>query len=159
RAGPGCSIDNGCVSGLPHAMTARAALRPIRIRGHRARRSPFRPSRRTLAAMRVAPLPVQIIVAAILLVIVWAAVNWVVQVVRKPTEVFGAVSGSLGKVPAQTWREYGPLFEEHSTSVVKPELLAALAQIESSGNPVARTYWRWKFSWNPFEIYRPASSA
>ncbi|HVO94116.1 MAG TPA: transglycosylase SLT domain-containing protein, partial [Terriglobales bacterium] len=40
-----------------------------------------------------------------------------------------------------------------------PELLAALAQVESDGNPVARTYWRWQWSWNPFEIYRPASSA
>jgi hypothetical protein len=82
-----------------------------------------------------------------------------VQVVRKPTEVFGAVSGSLAKMPAQTWQEYGPLFVEHSTAVMTPELLAALAQIESSGNPVARTYWRWKFSWNPFDVYRPASSA
>ena len=25
-----------------------------------------------------------------------------------------------------------------------PELLAALAQVESGGNPVARTYWRWR---------------
>jgi hypothetical protein len=40
-----------------------------------------------------------------------------------------------------------------------PDLLAALAQVEGSGNPVARTYWRWRFSWNPFELYRPASSA
>ena len=112
--------------------------------------------------MRVAPLAVQIVVGTVLLVIVWAAVNWMVQVVRKPTEVFvaaGAVSGSLAKVPAQTWRQYGPLFDEHSTAVVTPELLAALAQVESSGNPVARTYWRWRFSWNPFELYRPASSA
>ena len=109
--------------------------------------------------MRVAPLAVQLIVGGPLLVIVWAPVNWMVQVVRKPAEVFGAVSGSLAKVPAQTWRQYGPLFDEHSTAVVTPELLAALAQVESSGNPVARTYWRWRFSWNPFELYRPASSA
>ena len=27
-----------------------------------------------------------------------------------------------------------------------PELLAALAQVEGSGNPVARTYWRWSWS-------------
>jgi hypothetical protein len=40
-----------------------------------------------------------------------------------------------------------------------PELLAALAQVEAAGNPVARTYWRWRFTWNPFEMYRPASSA
>ncbi len=109
--------------------------------------------------MRIAPLTVQIIVGTVLLVIVWAAANWVVQVVRKPTEVFGAVSGSLAKPPAETWRQYGPLFEEQSTAVITPELLAALAQVESSGNPVARTYWRWRFNWNPFELYAPASSA
>jgi Transglycosylase SLT domain len=110
-------------------------------------------------AMRGAPLAVQLIVATVLLVTVWAAVNWIVQVARKPTEVFVAVSGSLAKVPAQTWRQYGPLFDEHSTAVITPELLAALAQVESSGNPVARTYWQWRFSWNPFELYGPASSA
>ena len=31
--------------------------------------------------------------------------------------------------------------------------------MESSGNPAALTYWRWRFSWNPFDVYRPASSA
>jgi hypothetical protein len=108
--------------------------------------------------VRVAPLPVQIVVGTVLLVMVWAAANWMVQVVRKPTEVFVA-SDSLAKVPVQTWRQYGPLFDEHSTAVITPDLLAALAQVESSGNPVARTYWRWRFSWNPFELYRPASSA
>ena len=153
-------LDNGWVSVMPHAMIARAALRPTRIRGRRARRSAAsRLGRRAFLAMRVAPLAVQIIVGTVLLVIVWAAVNWIVQVVRKPTEVFVAVSGSLAKVPAQTWRQYGPLFDEHSTAVITPELLAALAQVESSGNPVARTYWRWRFSWNPFELYGPASSA
>src|SRR6185503_17683180 len=48
---------------------------------------------------------------------------------------------------------------EHSTAVITPELLAALAQVESSGNPVARTYWRWQLASDPFELYRPASSA
>jgi len=141
-------LDNGWVSVMSYAMSARAALRPTRIRG-----------RRAVLAMRAAPLAVQILVGIVLLVIVWAAVNWVVQVVRKPSEMFVAVSGTLAKVPAETWRQYGPLFNEHSTAVITPELLAALAQVESSGNPVARTYWRWRFSWNPFELYRPASSA
>jgi hypothetical protein len=40
-----------------------------------------------------------------------------------------------------------------------PELLAALAQVEGSGNPVVRTYWRWSWTLRPFEVYRPASSA
>ena len=46
-----------------------------------------------------------------------------------------------------------------STSTITPELLAALAQVESAGNPVARTYWRWQLAWNPFAVYQPASSA
>ena len=142
-----------------HAI-ARNPLRSMRIRGRRARSAaPSHAGRRAFRAMRIAPLAVQIIVGTILLVIFWLAANWVVQVVRKPTEVFGAVSGSLAKAPAQTWRQYGPLFDEQSTAVITPELLAALAQVESSGNPVARTYWRWRFSWNPFDLYGPASSA
>src|SRR6185436_1650857 len=106
-----------------------------------------------------APLAVRIMASAILLVAVWASVNWIVQAVRKPTEVFFPISGALAKAPAETWRQYGPLFVKHSTAVISPELLAALAQVEGSGNPVARTYWRWRFSWNPFKLYRPASSA
>ena len=75
---------------MSHAMTARVAGRPARIRGRRARRSASRPVRRAFLAMRVAPLAVQILVGTVLLVIVWAAVNWIVQVVRKPAEVFVA---------------------------------------------------------------------
>jgi hypothetical protein len=114
---------------------------------------------RAVPAYRVAPLAIQIVIGVVLLVAVWAALNWIVQVARKPSEVFFPVSGSLSKAPSRTWREYGPLFETHSTTVMTPELLASLAQMEGSGNPVARTYWRWRLSWNPFEVYRPASSA
>lgn len=87
------------------------------------------------------------------------ALNLIYQVVRKPGELFAPISGSLSKSPVSTWESYGALFEEHSTSVISPEFLAALAQVESDGNPVARTYWRWQWSSNLFEIYRPASSA
>jgi len=131
-------LDNEWVSVMPQAMIARAAFRPTRIRVRRARRSAAsRPGRRPF--MQVASLAVRFIVGTVLLVIVWATVNWIVQVVRKPSEMFVAVSGSFAKVPAQTWREYGALFNEHSTPVITPDLLAALAQVESSGNPVART--------------------
>jgi hypothetical protein len=85
--------------------------------------------------------------------------NWIYQAIRKPGELFAPVSASLAKSPESTWRSYGPLFEKYSTDIISPEFLAALAQVEGSGNPVARTYWRWQWSWNPFEIYRPASSA
>jgi hypothetical protein len=88
-----------------------------------------------------------------------AAVNWIYHVVRKPAELFFPVSGALSKTPAETWREYQPIFREHATAVITPEFLAALAQVEGSGNPVARTYWRWQLTREPFELYRPASSA
>jgi hypothetical protein len=112
-----------------------------------------------LLAVVAAPLAVRIIVVAAVLVCAWLAANWVFQVLRKPTELFFPVSGALNKTPAETWRAYAPLFRAHSTSVMTPELLAAIAQVEGAGNPVARTYWRWRPSWNPFEVYRPASSA
>lgn len=133
-------------------------LRSASRLGRRAYRATSRLQRRAYRATRGAPAAVQVVVGTALLVVAWAAVNGVVQVIRKPAEVF-AVSGSFAKVPAETWREYGPLFSAHSTAVVTPELLAALAQVESSGDPVARTYWRWRLGWNPFEWYRPASSA
>ena len=79
--------------------------------------------------------------------------------IHKPTELFVFVGHRLDKEPAETWRQYGPLFRTYSTSTITPELLAALAQVESSGNPVDRTYWRWRWSFNPFAIYQPASSA
>jgi len=46
-----------------------------------------------------------------------------------------------------------------ATRTITPELLAALAQVEGSGNPLVRTYWRWSWASKPFELYRPASSA
>jgi hypothetical protein len=110
-------------------------------------------------AILAAPLAVRILVGVVALVVVWSAVNWLYQVARKPTELLFPVSGTLAKAPPETWRQYASLFRRHSTSVITPELLAALAQVEGAGNPVARTYWRWRLTWNPFEIYRPASSA
>jgi len=87
------------------------------------------------------------------------ALNWVYQVVRKPAELFFPVSGALFKTPTETWQHYEPIFRTHSTAVMTPELLAALAQVEGSGNPVARTPWRLRASADPREVYRPASSA
>jgi hypothetical protein len=112
--------------------------------------------RRKLAAVPAA-VRIALIVAAIVMVVPLA--NLVYQVVRKPTELLFFVGGTLDKMPTETWRQYGPLFRTYSTDTITPELLAALAQIESTGNPVARTYWRWRLSWNPAAWYKPASSA
>ena len=112
-----------------------------------------------LTAFRRAPTFLRIAIGLTVLALVWAVVNGIVQVIRKPTEFFLPLSGSLYKTPSETWEAYAHLFRRHATPVMTPELLAALAQVEATGNPVARTYWRWSWSSNPFEIYRPASSA
>jgi hypothetical protein len=102
---------------------------------------------------------VRIVVIAATILAVFSATNLVYHLVRKPTEVFAPVSGEFNKTPVETWRQYAPLFREYSTASISPELLAALAQVEGAGNPVASTYWRWRLSWNPFAIYQPASSS
>jgi hypothetical protein len=115
--------------------------------------------RRALRTLLAAPRMVQFIIVATVVLALWSATNWVYQVVRKPAELFFPVSDALSKTPFATWRQYEPIFHAHSTTVITPDFLAALAQIEGSGNPVARTYWRWRLTWNLFELYRPASSA
>ena len=145
---------------MSHSIAARATVR--RTRRPRLRNAPvwtLRPARQALRALLAAPLAVRMVVAAIAVVAVWSAVNWTYQIIRKPSELFFPVSGALAKTPAETWRQYEPLFREHATAIMTPELLAALAQVEAEGNPVARTYWRWHIAWNPFDWYRPASSA
>jgi hypothetical protein len=106
-----------------------------------------------------APRWLQIGIGLATVVLLLVASNWIYQVVRKPSELFFPVSEAMHKTPAATWREYGAIFRAHATAVMTPDLLAALAQVEASGNPVARTYWRFSPALHPFEIYRPASSA
>jgi hypothetical protein len=115
--------------------------------------------RRGFRAFRRAPGVIQVTLAGALGLALCLAINWSYQVARKPSELFFPVSGRLYKTPEGTWQAYGWLFRKHATAVVTPELLAALAQVEASGNPVARTYWRFDLGSEPFEIYRPASSA
>src|SRR6516165_4521495 len=106
--------------------------------------------------LRAAPAPVRILAIAVIAFLGFFAINLFYHVLRKPTEIFAFVSANFNKAPAETWRQYGRLFREYSTAAMSPELLAALAQVEGAGNPVARTYWRWQLSWNPFSTL-PAS--
>jgi hypothetical protein len=115
--------------------------------------------RRWMRAFAHTPATFQFSVLAALLVMLWFALNWIYQVVRKPSELFFPVSGVLYKLPDETWDTYESVFRKHSTATITPAFLAALAQIEGSGNPVARTYWRWSLTESPFDLYRPASSA
>ncbi len=135
---------------------ASLALFGVRVRPRWPR---ARTRRRALRALRSLPLSLRVVLAAGVTAALWFAANGVYQVVRKPSELFFPVSGALAKTPPETWREYAPTFRAHATPVITATLLAALAQVEGAGNPVARTYWRWRPTWHPFELYRPASSA
>jgi hypothetical protein len=110
---------------------------------------------------RLATIPraVRIAGAVAILLVTFALTNLIYHVIHKPTELFFFIGHRLDKEPPETWRQYGALFRTYSTHSITPELLAALAQVESSGNPVDRTYWRWRWSFNPFALYQPASSA
>ena len=112
-----------------------------------------------MKAVLASPPTVRAVVILSGVLLIWLGVNWTYHAFNKPTEVLFPLDHTLNKSPSETWKEYGSLFREHATAVITPELLAALAQVEGGGNPVARTYWRWRPTWNPLELYQPASSA
>jgi hypothetical protein len=138
--------------------TAKSRSRKTRVRQSWSI-SLWRGARLVRRMLTAAPRAVRIVCLAALVLAVFSLTNPVYQIVRKPSELLFFVGGALDKEPIETWRQYEPLFHTYSTSTITPELLAALAQVESTGNPVARTYWRWQLSWNPFAVYKPASSA
>jgi hypothetical protein len=128
------------------------------------RRRGFRRAlRRAVRLLRRAPVWARLASAVAGLLAAWFVLNGLYHVLRKPAELFAPVSGALTKAPAETWRQYEPIFRAHATAVITPELLAALAQVEASGSPVATPPWRWRLTVqplpHPFDVYRPASSA
>ena len=114
---------------------------------------------RVLSKLKAVPKPILALGIAAAAMAVFFVTNLVYQMLHKPTEVFALIPGESNKAPIETWRQYAPLFREYSTTSISPELLAALAQVESAGNPIARTYWRWSLTSDPFAVYQPASSA
>jgi hypothetical protein len=142
---------------MPTKPARRTASRGRRLK--KLWRRSVRVWRRVRRWWRPAPRPAKFIMAALIVLVLWLGINWIYQVLRKPSELFFPVSGTLYKSPAETWTEYAAIFKKFSTEVMTPDFLAAIAQVEGSGNPVARTYWRWSWSSQPFEVYRPASSA
>lgn len=130
-----------------------------RARTQRRRTRNCPPQAHALRALRRAPLSVQTVLTGAVILTAWLVANAAYQVARKPSELLFPWSEAYYKTPEQTWDAYATLFERHSTELIDAPLLAALAQAEGSGNPIVRTYWRWKLTRRPFEIFRPASSA
>src|SRR5262249_32529003 len=108
--------------------------------------------------LKVAPRAMRVVAISVAVLVVFSLTNLLYHVLHKPTELFSPVNSGFNKTPVETWRQYAPLFREYSAASISPELLAALAQVESASNPLASTYWRWHLTWNPFEVYQPASS-
>jgi hypothetical protein len=122
-------------------------------------RKGWRKLRAVMRAVLALPPIIRAVVITFLLFLLWLSVNWTYHAFNKPSEMLFPLDHSLNKRPVETWKQYESLFREHATAVITPEFLAALAQVEGGGNPVARTYWRWQLTWNPLELYQPASSA
>ena len=147
------------IFGYSDVMASRSHLRanraaPRRRRRRRIRlatvrrfaRSRGRACRAFMRAVLASPPTVRAVVISVLILLLWLGVNWTYHAYSKPTEILFPFAHSFDKHPAETWNEYGSLFRKHATEVITPELLAALAQVEGGGNPVARTYWRWRLT-------------
>src|SRR5512134_3417289 len=92
----------------PRAVRPPRRKRPTRHARLRRLRPLLRPLARGLrradVALLAAPLAVRIAALTIALVVVWSVANWTYQVIRKPSELFFPVSGTLTKSPPETWR-------------------------------------------------------
>src|SRR5580698_4814616 len=122
-------------------MAARRGATPNR-RPRRRGRQAVAPRSRTRSPARGVLRPAKVALYVVCTAIVLVAANFLYQVIRKPSELLFPVSSVLAKNPAETWRAYSVLFRRYATPHISAELLAALAQVEGSGNPLVRTYWR-----------------
>src|SRR3974390_3746989 len=101
-------------------MRPRTTKRARRLKfGRRAAkglRSMRRLARRARRWWRPAPLPAKFILGALVVLLLWLSINWIYQVIRKPTELFFPVEGTLYKTPSETWQQYAPIFRKYSTT-------------------------------------------
>ena len=87
------------------------------------------------------------------------ALNFVVQIASKPSELLRFAGLGTTRAPLDTWNQYGEQFQKHATPIATADFLAAIAQVESSGDALAQPAWTWRWSTRLFGLYAPASSA
>ena len=113
-----------------------------------------------MKAVLASPPTVRAIVISAAILLLWLGVNWAYHAYNKPTEVFFPLDDALDKSPSRdveaVWVALPRAFDigHHSLS-----FSPRWRRWRVRGNPVARTYWRWRLSWNPLDWYQPASSA
>lgn len=96
---------------------------------------------------------------AVLFFLLLFLLNFAVQLIRKPAEVVGLFAKGSYKTSYQTWEAYEVLFKKHSTHIMTPQYLCAMAQVESGGNPLITPKWKWRWTSNIMQLYAPASSS
>lgn len=87
------------------------------------------------------------------------ALNVILGLVRKPAHLLKPIATYFYKAPSQTWQSYQSIFTHFETSNLDAEFLAALAQAESAGNPIATPYWQFSFRQDILSFFQPASSS
>lgn len=86
-------------------------------------------------------------------------INVIVQVILKPMEILRLLSWSKPKGYQQTWNAYGGSFQSFATPEIPAELLAAITQAESGGDPLSGPAWSFQVTDKLSKIYSPASSS
>jgi hypothetical protein len=86
-------------------------------------------------------------------------VNFLWQIIRKPSEILAIVGLGAARSPHQLWRDYGQKFVSYQTELMPAPLLAAIAFAESSGNPLATPKWEWNWRGGLLDLYAPASTS
>jgi hypothetical protein len=90
---------------------------------------------------------------------VFFAVNFLVQIARKPAEALGLLGLGRSRSVAETWRAFSRDFQRHGTEITTPTFLAAMAQVESSGNPLATPKWHFQWSGSVWRWFAPESTS
>lgn len=85
--------------------------------------------------------------------------NFAYQIYKNPLHALSFFSRPMNKTPRETWSVYADVFKAGSAGRLSPTLLAALAQVESRGNPLAAPEWRVQLTPDLSGVYAPASSA
>ncbi len=91
--------------------------------------------------------------------IMGAGVNFIYQIYRQPTEILSLVYPGKSSTLEETYERYMETFHHAATPTVRPELLASIAQVESSGRVWASPPWEFKIGRGWDRIFAPSSSA
>lgn len=85
--------------------------------------------------------------------------NFIIQIYRKPIEILNFLSWSESKTINKTWMSYKKYFIKNSTENISPYFLASMAQVESSGNPMASPKWKFNTKRSLKDWFSPLSSS